>query len=250
MRLEPIFTLEELQEVAFRRERSAARRHARTAGLAPRDALESVLLSTAAGTILSALVAERKARNQAQADRRAAIQEASAARFAAKQARRDDAFLRGDGHGGGVEVKRVSNGKAGGCASERAWQAWFDGSAVPNPGRIGIGAVLVSPDGVRTEISAAAGSGDNNRAEYLALIAVLEQAVKFGVQRLTVHGDSRVVFGDLDATAPVRTRDLTSCRNESLRLLRAIPAVRLQWIPRARNADADRLARVPLGLET
>ena len=33
------------------------------------------------------------------------------------------------------------------------WQVWFDGSALPNPGKIGIGAVLIAPDGRSEEKS-------------------------------------------------------------------------------------------------
>lgn len=126
------------------------------------------------------------------------------------------------------------------------WQAWVDGSALPNPGRIGIGAVLLSPEGVRSEISRLSGSGDNNCAEYLALIALLALAVGQGVQRLVVHCDSRVVLGDIDATAPVRTGELDIFRQQALHWMAQIPLLRLQWIPRARNAEADALARAAL----
>ena len=132
--------------------------------------------------------------------------------------------------------------------SDTAWRAWFDGSAVPNPGCIGIGAVLLSPEGERLEISFSAGNGDNTRAEYLALIALLELAIEHGVQHLIVQGDSRVVLNDIDATAPIRTGEQEACRRQALHLMAHIPALQLQWIPRARNGDADRLARMPVGL--
>ena len=48
-----------------------------------------------------------------------------------------------------------------------AWQAWFDGSSHPNPGRLGIGGVLRSPAGETLEISRMAGHGDSNEAEFL-----------------------------------------------------------------------------------
>ena len=80
-----------------------------------------------------------------------------------------------------------------------AWHAWFDGSAHPNPGKIGIGGVLESPDGDVVKISARAGHGDSCEAEYLALIAVLEAAVsrKPAPAKLVIHGDSQVVIEDV-----------------------------------------------------
>src|SRR5689334_15249432 len=78
-----------------------------------------------------------------------------------------------------------------------AWRAWFDGSAHPNPGRIGIGAVLAGPGGEHVEISRRAGHGNNGDAEYLALIALLEKAVELRVPELLVYGDSQVVVQDV-----------------------------------------------------
>ena len=78
-----------------------------------------------------------------------------------------------------------------------AWLAWFDGSALPNPGRIGIGALLRGPQGQVVEISRRAGEGSSSEAEYLALIALLEAALLHQPAQLTVHGDSQVVIDDL-----------------------------------------------------
>jgi ribonuclease HI len=64
-----------------------------------------------------------------------------------------------------------------------AWRGWFDGSAHPNPGQIGIGALLCGPDGQRVEISRRAGHGSSSDAEYLALTALLEAAGEHGRDR-------------------------------------------------------------------
>lgn len=129
------------------------------------------------------------------------------------------------------------------------WQAWFDGAALPNPGRIALGVVLISPDGHRLEKSALAGAtGCNNEAELLALCAALELAHGAGARRLEVHGDSdfavRHVAG-LDATAVPR---LTSLIERARQWLPRFEAMRLVWIPRHRNGEANRLCRLALGL--
>lgn len=129
------------------------------------------------------------------------------------------------------------------------WQAWFDGSAQPNPGVMGIGVVLLSPRAQRHERSARlAGCGCNNEAELHALCALLELASGLGVRYLRVSGDSdvaiRYVRGpDVTAVAPLAAL-VAKVRDR----LNYFDDVVLQWIPRHKNGEADRLARRALGL--
>jgi ribonuclease HI len=54
------------------------------------------------------------------------------------------------------------------------WVVYCDGSAEPNPGRIGLGAVFAEPDDTRHTLSQAANeNGCNNEAELRALLATL-----------------------------------------------------------------------------
>ena len=129
------------------------------------------------------------------------------------------------------------------------WQAWVDGTASPNPGRIGLGLLLVSPDGERRERSHATGrSGCNNDAELRAILAALEAAEAAGAQRLTIHSDSRFAVDCLtgrDSTEVARLAELLAATQAAIG---RFEAVTLAWLPRHRNAEADRLARAALGL--
>lgn len=132
---------------------------------------------------------------------------------------------------------------------EDYWQAWFDGSARPNPGALGIGVVLLSPQAQRYEKSERLGcNGCNNEAELHALCAVLELAWAAGAKQLQVRGDSdvaiRYVLGT-DSTAIVPLLMLVARAQE---WLARFDEVQLLWVPRHRNGDADRLARQALGL--
>jgi ribonuclease HI len=126
------------------------------------------------------------------------------------------------------------------------WQGWFDGSARPNPGQLGIGARLQAPDGVCIDVSRAAGEGDSTLAEYLALIALLEQAVIAAVAvptlQLLVRGDSQVVINDISGTTRLRHPAFGPYRQRVVALMAALPAVALRWVPRQRNGAADLLA--------
>jgi ribonuclease HI len=120
---------------------------------------------------------------------------------------------------------------------------------LPNPGKIGIGVLLISPDGRREEKSVLLNcSGCNNEAELHALCAALEMASIQGVHRLQLRGDSDV------ALRYVRGPDSTQIGRLQVLVARArdwlprFDEVQLLWIPRHRNREADRLSRQALGL--
>jgi ribonuclease HI len=123
------------------------------------------------------------------------------------------------------------------------WRAWFDGSAHPNPGRCGIGALLTGPAGERIEIARPAGYGNSSEAEYLALIAVLEAAVQAGASGLTVYGDSQVVINDVGAAAGGQAPVLGELRSAAVALIAQLGDVTLRWIPRHKNPEADALSQ-------
>jgi ribonuclease HI len=129
------------------------------------------------------------------------------------------------------------------------WTIYCDGSAVPNPGRMGLGAVLTEPDGTRHPLSITAdGRGCNNEAELRALMAALLYARQRGATVLVVHCDNSVVVEQLAGTAVEPFLRLALLFDEVRAVLRSFPSARLVWIPRHRNRDADALARAAVGL--
>jgi ribonuclease HI len=123
------------------------------------------------------------------------------------------------------------------------WRGWFDGSATPNPGRIGIGALLLGPDGERIEISRRAPDGTSGDAEYLALLALLEAAIEQEVKELLVYGDSQVIVYDvLQPQVPAATGH-DRHRSLAFELMARIGTVAVRWLPRHRNAEADALSQ-------
>ena len=132
------------------------------------------------------------------------------------------------------------------AASPAAWRAWFDGSATPNPGRIGIGVLLAGPHGERVEISARAGHGSSGDAEYLALIVALEKAVELQLVELLVYGDSQVVVQDVLLAPASGARALAGHRERVAALMACLAQVHVRWVPRHRNGDADRLSQQAL----
>ncbi len=128
------------------------------------------------------------------------------------------------------------------------WLIHCDGSAMPNPGRMGLGAVLVAPDGTRYTLSQATGErGCNNEAELRALMAALHAARTHGATVLRVFSDSTILVEQLGETASRPIARLAQLFDEARALLRSFDAATLTWIPRHRNGEADALARAALG---
>ncbi|WP_322402038.1 ribonuclease HI family protein [Massilia luteola] len=207
----------DLDLIAYKAERAASRRLARAAGLPADQALRRTLELAAGAQGLAALVAMRTGMLAAQAARDAARATEKAAADARRATRHD--------------------------GPPSAWRGWFDGSAKPNPGRCGIGARLDGPGGIRVEIARPAGHGNSSEAEYRALIALLEVAVAHGARDLTVHGDSRVVIDDVAGPDLYAAPALAPYRNRVHALLAALSDVRLRWVPRHKNTDADALSQ-------
>ena len=120
---------------------------------------------------------------------------------------------------------------------------------MPNPGKIGIGVLLVAPDGRREEKSALLNaSGCNNEAELHALCAALDMASAAGARRLLLRGDSDVALRYVRGPDSTQIARLCLLVTEARERLRRFDEVQLLWIPRRRNGDADRLSRQALGL--
>ncbi|MFM9925121.1 ribonuclease HI family protein [Variovorax sp. H27-G14] len=135
------------------------------------------------------------------------------------------------------------------AASEGApWTVYCDGSAMPNPGRMGIGAVLTAPDGTRHTLSQATHTtGCNNEAELLALTLALHDLRARGVTAVRAYSDNSTLVEQLGAAGARPIARLAGLFDDARALLGSFDDARLQWIPRHRNGEADALARAALG---
>ncbi|MDP2031834.1 MAG: ribonuclease HI family protein [Polaromonas sp.] len=135
------------------------------------------------------------------------------------------------------------------CAASQPWTIHCDGSAVPNPGRMGLGAVLVAPDGARHVLSTMADvRGCNNEAEARALMLALRDAQALGARVLQIYSDSSLLVAQLGAGGAPPVLRLAALYEEVAALLATFAHASLHWIPRHRNGEADVLARAALGL--
>jgi ribonuclease HI len=129
------------------------------------------------------------------------------------------------------------------------WLAHVDGTAVPSPGALGVGVVLVAPDGVRHEVARALDArGCNNEAEARAVVVALDEAARLGARALRLHSDSLVVVDELGGRRHTQVARLRAVFDEVAARRAGFDVVEVVLVGRRDNGDADRLARAALGL--
>jgi ribonuclease HI len=131
----------------------------------------------------------------------------------------------------------------------KPWLAYCDGSAMPNPGRMGLGAVITAPDGtVHTLSQAPQAVGCNNEAELQALLATLRELKRLGANSLLIHCDNSIVVEQVGSAPAKPIARLAALFDEARALFNTFDDTTLVWIPRHRNSQADALARAALGV--
>jgi probable phosphoglycerate mutase len=119
-----------------------------------------------------------------------------------------------------------------------------DGGSRGNPGPAGYGAVVWDADrsNVLAESKQAIGHATNNVAEYRALIAGLDDAVKLGATEAAVYMDSKLVVEQMSGRWKVKHPDLARLHAQARTLASQFARISYAWVPRERNKHADRLA--------
>jgi ribonuclease HI len=125
-----------------------------------------------------------------------------------------------------------------------------DGGIVPDqPGKMAgeaaIGVVLKAPlEEIAERIGA---TKDHHVAEYRALIRGLEAARSRGIGHLRVCLDSALVVNQLNGKSQVKAEHLKPLYDQAVSLIHQFADIKIAWVPREANAEADALASTPLG---
>lgn len=121
-----------------------------------------------------------------------------------------------------------------------------DGGSRGNPGPAGYGAVVIDPDTAQVLAEAAEfiGVASNNVAEYRGLIAALTAVRDLFPDthvRVLVRMDSKLVVEQMSGRWKIKHPDMKPLAARAAEILPA-SSVTYEWIPRAENKHADRLA--------
>ncbi|MFF7943036.1 bifunctional RNase H/acid phosphatase [Nocardia gamkensis] len=119
-----------------------------------------------------------------------------------------------------------------------------DGGSRGNPGPAGYGAVVYDAGHVRVlaEHREFLGIATNNVAEYRGLIAGLEAAAELGAESVLVRMDSKLVVEQMSGRWKIKHAALIPLADRARRIAAGFGRVTYNWIPRAQNSHADRLA--------
>lgn len=122
-----------------------------------------------------------------------------------------------------------------------------DGGSRGNPGPAAYAYVLEAEDGTVLDARGEAiGVATNNVAEYRALVAGLERAVKAGVDELEIVSDSELLVKQMRGEYKVKNAALRVLSFEATQLEGQIGRVTYRAVPREHNELADRLVNEAL----
>lgn len=121
--------------------------------------------------------------------------------------------------------------------------AHTDGGARGNPGPAGYGVVIQDGKGNKVAtLSEYLGKQTNNFAEYQALIAALEYAVKQGPKALRVISDSELLVRQIKGIYKVRELTLKDLHARASQLISQLSWFDIEHVLRGHNREADQLA--------
>ena len=125
---------------------------------------------------------------------------------------------------------------------------YTDGASRGNPVPAAIGAVIKDGQGkVLARISKRIGRTTNNQAEYRAVIAALEEAVRLGIAGVEVKSDSELVVKQINGRYRVKHPGLKPLYRQVRELQSLFQNCTVAPIPRRQNREADRLCNAALG---
>lgn len=116
---------------------------------------------------------------------------------------------------------------------------FFDGGSRPNPGPMEIAVVCRGEPFFRLDL----GHGDNNAAEWLALLYAVELARERELEDVLFVGDSTVVVEQARGRWRCRSPHLLPYLDTYRATVAAIPRARLRQVPRSKNLAGIALAR-------
>ncbi|MGH9469113.1 MAG: ribonuclease HI family protein [Terriglobia bacterium] len=119
----------------------------------------------------------------------------------------------------------------------------IDGASRGNPGAAAYGVLVESDDGEPlASFSKALGTATNNFAEYQALMAALEYALKHEHRRVRIYSDSELLVRQLEGRYRVKSPVLKLLHERAMKMVRQLEAFSVTHVPREQNREADRLA--------
>ncbi|MGF7186795.1 ribonuclease HI [Desulfitispora alkaliphila] len=121
--------------------------------------------------------------------------------------------------------------------------AYTDGASRGNPGKAGIGVLLLDEnESVLKELSEFIGDATNNVAEYTAVIRALEVGLELGGIEFKLYTDSELLTKQIKGEYKVKNEGLIPLYQQVLNLKKEYDKFDVEHIRREYNKEADKLA--------
>ncbi|MBA7678841.1 Bifunctional protein [subsurface metagenome] len=126
---------------------------------------------------------------------------------------------------------------------------YADGASRGNPGPAAIGVTIKDKRGkLITFISQRIGRATNNQAEYRAIIAALEEAIRLGAKQVDIKMDSELVVKQISGEYRVKKATLKPLYQQVKQLQGSLKGFTITHILRQQNIEADKLANKALDI--
>ena len=127
---------------------------------------------------------------------------------------------------------------------------YADGASRGNPGPAAIGATIKDKRGrLITFISQRIGRTTNNQAEYRAIIAALEEAIRLGAKQVDIKTDSELIVKQINGEYRVKKATLKPLYQQVKQLQGLLDGLTITHILRQQNIEADKLANKALDID-
>ena len=124
------------------------------------------------------------------------------------------------------------------------YKLYFDGKAVPNPGKGSAAAVLYANDVILFQVGKYLEKTTNNEAEYLGLIIGLKECLKRGHRNIKVYGDSNLVIEQSAGRWKVNNLGLIDLHSQVKELSKQFESISFTHVYREKNTKADELTNI------
>jgi ribonuclease HI len=130
--------------------------------------------------------------------------------------------------------------------------AFTDGASRGNPGESGIGIVVRDAKGrILYRLHGYIGTSTNNRAEYTALLTLLEQLRDVRCEKVLIHSDSELMVRQVTGRYKVKDGEIRKFHAKVMAILSDVPfSFEIKHVPRGDNTEADRLANLAIDTRT
>ncbi len=124
---------------------------------------------------------------------------------------------------------------------------YTDGASSGNPGPAAIGVCIKGENGQKlVNISQYLGLATNNQAEYIAVIAALEAAIRLKATEVTLYLDSELIARHLAGAYRVKSLSLINLYSQARKLVKKFSNLNIVHINGLENKEAHALAQAAL----